>query len=232
MTRGFDALGFDPAPGDLGDVEASAERYRRAADRLGLARDAMAALVQPATWDGDASEACARRVADLREYLDSAARSMSQAAAALTDWHAELSEFQRRAWELKLQARDADVNAVTAAERLKRQHDEAAHRVAGLLDKARGLDDPALLSRCLHAAGDAFAEGMAARNDVERIVNDVLASNAHVIDHASDVLAQLPYTAHLSRYWTPRDLGAVTLENAVAAGLTDAPRAERTGERL
>lgn len=229
MTRGFDALGFDPAPGGLGQVEASAERYRRASERLGLARDAMAALVQPAPWDGDASEACARRVADLREYLDSAARSMSQAAAALTDWHGELSEFQRRAWELELQARDADVEVVAAAERLKRQHDEAAHRVAELLDTARDLDDPALLSRCLDAAGDAFAEGMAARNDVERIVSDVMASNARVIDHASDVLARLPYAGHTQ--WTPRDLGAVALENAIAAGLTDAPQPERTGER-
>ncbi len=231
MTRAFDALGFDPAPGDLGDVEASVEQYRRASDRLGLARDAMTALVhQIDAWDGEGCDAFARRVADLPDYLDGVARSMSRAAAALADWHGELSELRRRAWELELQARDTkDDDVLVAAERLKQQHDEAAQQLAGLLDKSRDLaDDSAVLSRCLDAASDARATvgvaacddvGVATHHDVERIVGDVLAHNAHAIANASDAVARLPH-ADLGEYWTPRALdAAVALENAIVIGI-------------
>ncbi|MPY77190.1 MAG: hypothetical protein GEV04_01595 [Actinophytocola sp.] len=244
MTRTFDALGFDPAPGEFGRVDARAERYQRVSDQLRFARDAITSIVnQTGIWEGEASEAFARRVGDLPEYFDAATRSMSRAAAALTDWHAELGELRRRAWELELRARTArdaaeaarnnpafglvgqmftdqealraantaltearqrldaaiaDLDAVLAsAERLKQQHDEVAHRIAGLLDKARDLapDEPGLLSRCLEAAADAlttagvaFAE---AHIDAARIVGDVIEDNANVIANVSDVLGDM-----------------------------------------
>lgn len=142
----FDALGFDPAPGELSRIESIAQRYRRAGDQLRYARDAMAG---PHTWRGRASEAFARHVDELREDLGTAAWSMSQAAAALTDWHADLSELQRRARELELAARAArdhgaadELDAIRdAARRLAQQHDDAAHRIAGLLGRASAADD-------------------------------------------------------------------------------------------
>lgn len=146
MTTTFDALGFDPAPGELSRIEAIAQRYRRAGDQLRYARDAMAG---PQIWRGEASEAFARRVDTLREDLDTAAWSMSQAAAALIDWHADLGELQRLARELELTARAARDNDASdeldairdAARRLAQQHDDAAHRIARLLGRASATDD-------------------------------------------------------------------------------------------
>jgi len=136
----FDALRFDPAPGDLGQIEASAQQYRRVGDQLRYARDAMSV---PGTWRGAASEAFARQADELRERLDAAAWSMSQAAAALTEWHDELADLQRQARKLELEARDTDdLDAIRdAARRLAQQHDDAAHRVAGLLGRASAADD-------------------------------------------------------------------------------------------
>lgn len=244
MTRAFDALGFDPAPGELGRVDASAEQYQRVSAQLGFARDAITSIVnQTGIWESEASEAFARRVGDLPEYLDTATRSMSQAAAALADWHTELSELRRRAWELELRAREARDEAEAArnnpafglanqtftdpdelraanealanakqrldtaiadldtvlesAERLKRQHDEAADRIAGLLDKARDLapDEPGLFSRCLDAAGDALTtigtEFAEAHFNAARTVGDVIEDNANAIANASDVLGDV-----------------------------------------
>ncbi|WP_051399594.1 putative T7SS-secreted protein [Haloechinothrix halophila] len=244
MTRAFDALGFDPAPGELGRVDASAEQYQRASAQLGLARDAIISIVnQTGIWEGEASEAFARRVGDLPEYLDTATHSMSRAAAALADWHTELSELRRRAWELELRAREARDEAeaarnnpafrlanqtftdpdelraanealanatqrldtaiadldtvIESAERLNRQHDEAADRIAGLLDKARDLapDEPGLFSRCLDAAGDALTtigtEFAEAHINAARTVGDVIEDNANAIANASDVLGDM-----------------------------------------
>lgn len=278
MTRAFDALGFDPAPGELGRVDASAEQYQRVGDRLGFVRDAITSIIdQTGSWEGEASEAFARRVGDLPEYLDTATRSMSRAAAALADWHTELSESRRRAWELELRAREARdeaeaarnnpafglanqtftdpdelraanealanakqrLNTATAdldtvlesAERLKRQHDEAADRIARLLDKARDLapDEPGLLSSCLDAAGDALTtigtDLAEAHLNAARTVGDVIEDNANAIANASDVLADVSTVLsaagdvlnvagdeaatiydNLTQYWVPRDL--------------------------
>lgn len=251
MTRGFDALGFDPAPGELGRVDASAERYERVSDRLAFARDAISSIVdQAGIWEGEAGEAFVRRVDDLPEYLDAAMRSMSRAAVALADWHAELSELRRRAWELELQARearDAELDVVfAAAERLRRQHDESARRVAGLLEKARDLapDDLGLSGGCLEAAGDTFGtvgmEFAEARGDAERVVADVIDDSANVIANASDVLRDVGGLAVAMRPGSGvgslaiQEEIAVALENAIADGIDEdsATRAERDRERV
>ncbi|MGH3520720.1 MAG: putative T7SS-secreted protein [Haloechinothrix sp.] len=102
----FPALGFDPAPGALNRVTEAADKYRTVSQKLQFANGALSDILnQTGTWEGEASEAFARRVGDLPEYLDTATRSMSQASGALTSWESELAEMKRRAAELELEAR-------------------------------------------------------------------------------------------------------------------------------
>ncbi|MFD9962018.1 WXG100 family type VII secretion target [Amycolatopsis sp. NPDC058986] len=105
----FEALGFDPAPGDLAQVSTIAEKYRTVATGLADALESLQAIVQKKgeIWQGQASEAFARRVGKLPGYLDAAARSMTRAAQAISRWEGDLGTLKAQARELEIKARQA-----------------------------------------------------------------------------------------------------------------------------
>ncbi|ANN14926.1 hypothetical protein SD37_04150 [Amycolatopsis orientalis] len=104
----YPALGFDPAPGDVGGVGDLAGKYRAVSRDLGEANTCLHQIVaKQGIWTGEASEAFARRLGPLPEYLDGAARSMAQAADALEGWAHDLGEMQRQAVDLERQAKAA-----------------------------------------------------------------------------------------------------------------------------
>lgn len=149
----FQALGFDPAPGDLGRVDTSAEQYGSVSKQLGFAMNAIESIIkQQGVWEGEASEAFARRVGDLPEYLGKATDSMSKAASALDQWSSGLGDMKRHARELEMRAREArqeaeqarnnpafglanqtftDPESLRAAQRML---DEAARQLTGAID--------------------------------------------------------------------------------------------------
>jgi hypothetical protein len=107
-ARDFPALGFDPAPGDLEGVTDLAGKYRVVSRDLGEANVSLRQIVtKQGVWQGEASEAFARRIGPLPEYLDGAAKSMAQAADALETWCHDLGELQKRAADLEARARAA-----------------------------------------------------------------------------------------------------------------------------
>lgn len=104
----YPALGFDPAPGDVGGVGDLAEKYRAVSRDLSEADSMLRQIVtKQGIWTGEASEAFARRLGPLPEYLEGAARSMAQAAYALEGWTRDLGELQRQAADLERQAKAA-----------------------------------------------------------------------------------------------------------------------------
>ena len=107
-ARDFPALGFDPAPGDLDGVTDLAVKYRAVGSDLTEADDSLRRIVRKqGVWQGEASEAFARRVGPLPQYLDDAAKSMSRAADALEGWVQNLGDLQKRAAELEARAEAA-----------------------------------------------------------------------------------------------------------------------------
>lgn len=107
-VRDFPALGFDPAPGDLDGITDLAGKYRAVGDNLTEADDSIRRIVRKqGIWQGEASEAFARRIGPLPEYLDDAAKSMSRAADALEGWAQSLGDLQKRAAELEARAEAA-----------------------------------------------------------------------------------------------------------------------------
>jgi len=104
----YPSLGFDPAPGDLGQVAELADKYRVVGKDLAEANTSLRQIVEKkGVWTGQASDAFARRVGPLPEYLDAAARSMTMASGALDGWQRDLGELQRQAMELEARARKA-----------------------------------------------------------------------------------------------------------------------------
>ncbi|MFB9683963.1 putative T7SS-secreted protein [Amycolatopsis plumensis] len=107
-ARDFPALGFDPAPGDLDGITDLAGKYRAVGGNLTEADDALRRIVRKqGIWQGEASEAFARRVGPLPEYLDDAAKSMTRAADALEGWAQNLGDLQKRAADLEARAEAA-----------------------------------------------------------------------------------------------------------------------------
>jgi hypothetical protein len=114
-TRDFPALGFDPAPGDLDGVTDLASKYRAVSKDLTEADDALRQIVRKqGIWQGEASDAFARRIGPLPQYLEGAARSMGEAADALEAWAQQLGDLQKRAADLEARA-EAAAKAAEAA---------------------------------------------------------------------------------------------------------------------
>ncbi|WP_206789359.1 WXG100 family type VII secretion target [Amycolatopsis sp. MtRt-6] len=107
-ARDFPALGFDPAPGDLDGITALAGKYRTVSKDLTDADDSLRRIVRKqGIWQGEASEAFARRLGPLPQYLEGAARSMGEAADALEGWAQTLGDLQKRAADLEARAEAA-----------------------------------------------------------------------------------------------------------------------------
>ncbi|MDX3191971.1 hypothetical protein PV458_26465 [Streptomyces sp. MN03-5084-2B] len=107
-VRDFPALGFDPAPGDLDGSTDLAGKYRAVGGTLTEADDSLRRIVRKqGIWQGEASDAFARRVGPLPGYLDDAAKSMNRAADALEGWVQSLGDLQKRAAELEARAEAA-----------------------------------------------------------------------------------------------------------------------------
>ncbi|WP_410595862.1 hypothetical protein [Amycolatopsis sp. lyj-23] len=121
-ARDFPALGFDPAPGDLDGVTDLGGKYRAVGGDLAAADDSLRRIVRKqGVWQGEASEAFARRIGPLPDYLDGAAKSMSRAADALEGWAHRLGDLQKRAAELEARA----AAAAKAAEQARANPDLA-----------------------------------------------------------------------------------------------------------
>lgn len=104
----YPALGFDPAPGTVGKVEAVAEDFSRIASQLGEAHTALTQIGRNGgIWQGEAAEKFQAKIGELPGYLDKANRSMGDAAKVLAQWSSDLSSMQATAARYEAQAQDA-----------------------------------------------------------------------------------------------------------------------------
>lgn len=105
---GFQALGFDPAPGQLGNVETLGQRFTAVSQALGDAHQALTRIGQTdGIWQGAAAQAFQSTVGELPAYLDKAQQSLGEASRALQLWHTDLASMQQRAAALEAEAREA-----------------------------------------------------------------------------------------------------------------------------
>ncbi|HET8604384.1 MAG TPA: hypothetical protein VFM09_10675 [Marmoricola sp.] len=128
--RSFAALGFDPAPGDLGEVETLVTDVRRASDALGEAADLLANLSRStgSDWQGEAADKF-REHADheLPKSLDHAHDSFVKAGDALQGWAGDLAELQREADGLEREAEQAKAQVAAAEQHLADVHANPYH---------------------------------------------------------------------------------------------------------
>jgi len=143
----YDALGFDPAPGDTSRGQELARRLRSATRALEQ-MDAVVSGTGDQQWQGQAAEAFGDLVAsDLKPRVHEAYLSFSEAASALDTWLEDLKVFQSRAAGLEQEAREA--RAALAA---------AQADADGLGDGPDDADDPEAAAD--HAEKRSAAQGL------------------------------------------------------------------------
>lgn len=103
----FPALGFDPAPGNPGNVDTLVSRLNSAAGALESAHQTLSKLTQAGgSWQGDAAQAFASKVTELPTLLRDSDDAVRTAAQQLNSWRSQLSSFQdtARRYESEAQA--------------------------------------------------------------------------------------------------------------------------------
>jgi hypothetical protein len=102
------ALGFDPAPGDVGSVNNLARQYTQVATEVTAVHDRVSGI-DLSPWKGKAGDAVRARQTALAQALAVAADGATRLGSAASRWSPRLSGFQAEADALERQA--ADVQA-------------------------------------------------------------------------------------------------------------------------
>jgi phage shock protein A len=104
----YPALGFNPAPGNVGTVSSLASNFITVSSHLQQARDAMVKAGQVGGfWEGDAANAFHNDIGQLPDYLDKATQSLGDAGKALDSWANDLTSMQSSASDYEQQAEEA-----------------------------------------------------------------------------------------------------------------------------
>jgi hypothetical protein len=156
MGRSFPALGFDPAEGERGAVQAALLSIATALETITATLPRLeeaAKITDDADWGGSAAEEFSDHGDDLPMALGGGAESMSAAADALSVWAGQLvanqaraDELERKAKELKEKIKQAEGALSDAAGAIPRdtshpQYGARYNAYLGAVDKCAALDD-------------------------------------------------------------------------------------------
>ncbi|MGH3440429.1 MAG: hypothetical protein ACRDRN_28825, partial [Sciscionella sp.] len=168
--RSFPALGFDPAPGELGEVEALVGDLNSAVTSLGESAGLLGNLSSKtgSDWRGKAADAYREHAnTDLTKALRNAHDSFAKAHKAMQGWSADLSEYQRQADTLERQAEQAKAD-VTSAENHLTDVNANPYHVTG--------SDPTgeLATRAHHLQQQAVSDANGAVSTAKGSLDDIL----------------------------------------------------------
>ncbi|MFC7308681.1 putative T7SS-secreted protein [Streptomyces monticola] len=124
MSDQYPAIGFDPAPGNPGNVESLAARTKKAATALDNAQNSIKRLTGNVSWAGDAASAFSKKVGELPRWLKDSHTAMQTASTELSKWRESLTHYQSTARTYEAQAKQAK-GQVAAAEKSR---DAASNR--------------------------------------------------------------------------------------------------------
>ncbi|MYT29288.1 MULTISPECIES: putative T7SS-secreted protein [unclassified Streptomyces] len=203
-TRDFPALGFNPAPGDLGSVDSLTGKLDTAKRSLESAHAVLSRIGKSGgEWQGDAANAFAENVGDLPKYVSDSRDAMRDAVTQLRSWHTALSSYQSKGRQYESEAAAAKQTVSTRKtenEQAERAYNEAAAnpdlRLAGTfytdqaaLDAAQKRMDAASdrLDRADRALDTARSRLDSATEELEGIVKKAEELLGHHQDEARSI---------------------------------------------
>jgi uncharacterized protein YukE len=189
----YPALGFDPAPGNPGNVDSLAARTKRASAALDNAQNSIKRLTGNVTWAGDAASAFSKKVGELPRYLKDSQEAMSTASSELTKWREALAHYQNTARTYEAEAKEAK-GRVASAEKAKdastNRYNQAASdpafRLSGQYFTGPALQDAqakidAATARLQQADGDLSAAS-ARLDQAERELEEIIKRAERLLD--------------------------------------------------
>jgi len=198
----YEALGFDPAPGDPERGEEMARKLRSATDALGE-MDRTLANSGEDQWEGKSAGAFFGLVEeDLKPRVTEAYQSFSTASRALDRWLVDLEGFQSRARALELEAEEARSKVTSAQSAVdglddppeddptaKSDHEEKSGRLSGELSSSQdALDD--ILRRARSLAGEASISASTTAGALET-AKDVAPDEPGLFDRIGEALEDI-----------------------------------------
>ncbi|MGW2721526.1 putative T7SS-secreted protein [Streptomyces sp. NPDC001492] len=181
----YPALGFDPAPGDSGNVDSLAARTKKAADALDNAQNSIKRLTGNVTWAGDAASAFSKKVGELPRYLKDSQEAMRTASSELSKWRDALTDYQSTARVFEAEAKQAkgqvgssEKTKDAATSRYNQAASDPAFRLSGQYFTGSALQDAqakidAANARLQQADGDLSAAS-AQLDQAERELEEII----------------------------------------------------------
>ncbi|MFJ8045327.1 putative T7SS-secreted protein [Kitasatospora sp. NPDC096147] len=189
----FPALGFDPAPGNPGNVDALVTRLNTAANALSSAHQSLSSLTRTGgSWQGDAATAFAGKVGELPAMLRDSDDAIRAASQQLNAWQTQLLSYQSTARKYEAEAQAAKQRCEQcerAEDQAKSRYDSAADAPAFRLAGQMFTDDAALqdaqnridsAQRELTRAGDEL-------NDAKRSLEDAKDAFEAIVKQAKEL---------------------------------------------
>ncbi|WP_030231262.1 putative T7SS-secreted protein [Streptomyces sp. NRRL S-455] len=189
----YPALGFDPAPGNPGNVDSLAARTKKAATALDNAQNSIKRLTGNVTWAGDAASAFSKKVGELPRYLKDSQEAMSTASSELSKWRAALADYQSTARTYEAQAKQAKGHVASAdkakdaaTNRYNQAASDPAFRLSRQYFTGPALQDAqakidAASARLQQADGDLSAAS-ARLNQAERELEEIIKRAEHLLE--------------------------------------------------
>ncbi|MGA5560879.1 putative T7SS-secreted protein [Streptomyces platensis] len=182
-THDFPALGFNPAPGNLGSVDDLTGKLGSAKRSLDSAHAVLSRLGKGGgDWEGDAAKAFAGKVGDLPKYVSDSREAMHDAVTQLRSWHTALSSYQTKGRQ-----HEADAAAAKQTVATRKAENERAHHA---YNEAAANPDLRLAGTYYtdQAALDAAQKKIDAANDRLNKADTALDSARRRLDSATDEL--------------------------------------------
>jgi uncharacterized protein YukE len=189
----YPSLGFDPAPGDPGNVDSLAARTKRAAAALDNAQNSIKRLTGNVTWTGDAASAFSKKVGELPRYLKDSQEAMSTASSELAKWRAALADYQNTARTYEAEAKEAKGRVATAegakdaaASRYNQAASDPAFRLSGQYFTGPALQDAQAkidaASARLRLADGELSTASARLDQAERELEEIIKRAERLLD--------------------------------------------------
>ena len=188
----YEALGFDPAPGDPDRGEEMARKLRGATEALGEMERTLANSGD-SQWEGKSAGAFFGLVEeDLKPRVTEAYQSFSAASRALDRWLVDLEGFQSRARALELEAEEARskvTSAQSAVDGLEDPPEDESDQLNDQLSSSQGaLDD--ILRRARSLAGEASISASTTAGALET-AKDAAPDEPGLLDRIGDALEDI-----------------------------------------
>ncbi|GGT22590.1 putative T7SS-secreted protein [Streptomyces griseoviridis] len=179
-TQTYDALGFDPAPGEPASLQRIVTTLTGVGSRLDAAHGTLTRVGKAdGVWEGDAASGFAEKIGELPRYLADGHGSLLEAARALHGWQARLTDFQALAARYEQEAEEA-------RRALKRAEADPDLGLAGrTFDTEAALDDA---QRRLDRAARRVDEAGAALDAVIRKAQDLLGDHEEAARAAAEAV--------------------------------------------